>query len=31
LIYWNSLGIYFVYKYHGFIMFPTPFAFKRKV
>ena len=31
LIYWNSLGIYFVYKYHGFIMFPTPFVFKRKV
>lgn len=29
LIYWNSLGIYFVYKYHGFLMFPRPFSFKR--
>lgn len=25
LVYWNSLGLYFVYKYHGFIMLPTLF------
>ena len=30
LIYWNSLGIYFVYKHHGFLMFPNPFSLKIK-
>ena len=25
LIYWNALGLYFVYKHHGFLMFPNPF------
>ncbi|MCS5663041.1 MAG: flippase [Flavobacteriales bacterium] len=30
LIYWNSLGIYFVYKHHGFFMFPNPFSLKIK-
>mgnify|MGYP001166884448 CR=1 FL=1 len=29
LIYWNSLGLYFVYKYYGFLMFPNPFHLKR--
>ena len=24
LIYWNTIGLYFVYKHHGFIMFPIP-------
>ena len=26
LIYWNALGLYFVYKHHGFLMFPNPFS-----
>jgi len=26
LIYWNVLGLYFVYKHHGFLMFPNPFS-----
>ena len=25
LIYWNTLGVYYVYRYHGFLMFPSPF------
>ena len=29
LIYWNSLGIYFVYKHHGIFMFPHLFLFKK--
>ena len=30
LIYWNSLGLYFVYKFHGFFMFPRLSLFKQK-
>ena len=25
LIYWNTLGVYYVYRHHGFLMFPNPF------
>jgi O-antigen/teichoic acid export membrane protein len=30
LFYWNSLGLYFVKKKYGFVMFPNPFKFLNK-
>tara|TARA_B110000444_G_C18852012_1_gene606567 strand:+ start:4744 stop:6102 length:1359 start_codon:yes stop_codon:yes gene_type:complete len=29
VIYWNSLGLYFVYKHHGIFMFPHRLLFKK--
>ncbi len=31
LIYWNTLGLYFVKKHHGFVMFPNPFKLKSAI